>query len=152
MEKGQQPDKGGGVMQVPKPKHNRRVRKRGDRSKFSKMIREGIKEKYNNQCAMCSRNACHVHHVMPRSRSGRNVFTNGLLLCAPCHRAIHDDGTKLKYWIDQFKIEYGRNFYKDKADLVMEYKTDKIKEMDEEARIWVKFNNEWGWDDETMFS
>jgi 5-methylcytosine-specific restriction endonuclease McrA len=136
---------------TPKPSHSRKAKKRGDRSKFSKMVRDEIKEKYNNQCAMCSKLAFHVHHVYPRSRGGRNVYTNGLLLCAACHRQVHEDDKLLKHWIDTFKKKYGRNFYKDKEDLVWEYKTDQISEMDEEARLWVKFNNKWGISDEDMF-
>jgi hypothetical protein len=126
----------------PKPSHGRRVKKRGDRSKFSKMVRDLIKEKYNNQCAQCGKNACHVHHTMPRSRGGRNVFTNGLLLCNDCHKSVHAENDLLKYWIDEFKKLYGRNFYRDKEDLIFEYKTDQLKELDEEVQKWVRFNDE----------
>jgi hypothetical protein len=136
---------------TPKPSHKRRVKKRGDRNKFSTFARDQVKEKYNNQCAMCAHRAFHVHHVMPRARGGRNVFTNGLLLCADCHREVHSDEKLLKYWIEQFKKMYGKNFYKDKDDLIFEYKTNKLNEMDEEARLWVKFNNKQGWDDENLF-
>jgi HNH endonuclease len=125
---------------VPKPSHNRRVKKRGDRSKFSKMVRDAVKEKYNNECAMCGRRACHVHHVMPRSRGGRNVFTNGLLLCNDCHKEVHTENKLLKYWINEFKEMYGKNFYKDKQDLLQEYQTDRLKETDREIEKWLKYN------------
>ena len=129
-----------GFHPVPKPSHKRRVKKRADRSKFSKMVRDAVKEHYGGQCADCGGNACHVHHVMPRSRGGRNVFTNGLLLCNDCHRSVHADNELLKYWIDKFKRAYGRNFYKDRQDLIDEYKTQDINEMDREAKRWKKFN------------
>jgi HNH endonuclease len=125
---------------VPKPSHKRRVKKRGDRSKFSKMVRDAVKEKYNHQCGMCSKHACHVHHVMPRSRGGRNVFTNGLLLCNDCHKEVHAENKLLKYWINQFKDMYGRNFYKDKQDLLQEYKTDFLKETDQDMAKWLGSN------------
>lgn len=128
------------LRQAPKPSHNRRVKKRGDRSKFSKMVRDEVKENYNNQCAMCGKLAFHVHHVQPRARGGRNVITNALLLCNDDHKKVHADETLLKYWISEFKKMYGRNFYKDKEDLIFEYKTDQLKELDEEVQMWVKFN------------
>jgi hypothetical protein len=123
---------------VPKPTSNRRVKKTGERSKFSKMVRDAVKEKYNGQCAICGNRAFHVHHVMPRSRGGRNVFTNGLLLCAACHKAVHEENKLLKYWINQFKDMYGKNFYKDREDLIWEYKTDQFKESDMEISTWLK--------------
>jgi HNH endonuclease len=129
---------------VPKPQHKRRVKKRGDRSKFSKMVRDAVKEHFNHQCAMCSKRACHVHHVMPRSRGGRNVFTNGLLLCNDCHKKVHADNKLLKYWIDKFKEMYGKNFYKDREDLIREYHTEDLKEINGEVERWMKYNEKFG--------
>jgi hypothetical protein len=116
------------------------------------MVRDAIKEKYNGQCAICGNRAFHVHHVMPRSRGGRNVFTNGILLCAPCHQRVHEDETLLKYFIEMHKKLYGKNFFRDKEDLIFKYKTDKLAGMDEEARMWVKYNKQWGHGDEVMFN
>jgi hypothetical protein len=126
---------------VLKPSHSRRVKKRADRSKFSKMVRDQVKEKYNNQCANCSSRACHVHHVQPRARGGRNVITNALLLCNDCHKQVHADNDLLNHWIEVFKKQYGKNFYRDKEDLIFEYKTDQLKELDEEVQMWIKFND-----------
>lgn len=125
---------------IPKPSHSRRVKKRGERSKFSKMVRDQVKEDYNNQCANCSKRAYHVHHVYPRSRGGRNVITNALLLCNDCHKQVHADNDILMYWIEEFKKKYGRNFYRDKEDLIWEYKTDQLKELDEEVQRWLRYN------------
>jgi hypothetical protein len=77
---------------------------------------------------------------MPRSRGGRNVVTNGLLLCNDCHKHVHADNDLLQYWIEEFKKMYGRNFYRDREDLIWEYKTDQLKELDEEVQMWIKFN------------
>ena len=125
---------------VPKPSHNRRVKKRGDRSKFSKMVRDEIKKKYDNKCAMCFKQACHVHHVMPRSRGGRNVITNGLLLCNSCHKEVHADDRLLRNWIEQFRKEYGPLFFMDKEDLESKYLARELKEDQREVREWMKHN------------
>jgi predicted restriction endonuclease len=95
---------------VPKTSHNRRVKKRGDRSKFSKMVRDEVKEKYDNQCANCSRRACHVHHVQPRARGGRNVITNALLLCNDCHKQVHADNDLLNHWIKSIQETIWKEF------------------------------------------
>lgn len=136
---------------TPKPKHKRRVKKRGDRSKFSKMVRDKVKEHFNNQCAQCGKLAFHVHHVTPRSSSGRNVFTNGMLLCANCHRLVHADNDLLKYWKNVFKEKYGPLYFMDKEDLEHKYLTQELREQDQEVRLWVKFNNKQGCSDENMF-
>lgn len=125
---------------VPKPSHNRRVPKRGDRSKFSKMVRDQVKEDFNNQCAMCFQSACHVHHVMPRSRSGRNVYTNALLLCNNCHKAVHAQDKLLRYWIKEYKKKYGPLFFMDKQDLEAKYLANELKEHWKEVREWKKYN------------
>lgn len=125
---------------VPKPQHNRRVKKCGDRSKFSKMVRDKVKEQYDNQCAQCGGRACHVHHVMPRARGGRNVFTNGLLLCNDCHKAVHADNDLLKGWISKFKQMYGKNFFRDYEDLQHEYRETLLNEDNREVREWMKYN------------
>jgi 5-methylcytosine-specific restriction endonuclease McrA len=127
---------------APKPTSKRRVKKTAERSKFSKMVRDAIKEKHNGLCAICSNRAFHVHHVMPRARGGRNVITNATLLCAACHRKVHEDEQLLKYFIEKHKKLFGKNFYKDREDLIWEYKTDQFKEMGKEVEMWVKYNGE----------
>lgn len=114
---------------VPKPQHKRKAPKRGERSKFSKMIRDQVKEKYNGLCQMCSKRGCHVHHVMPRARGGRNVLTNALLLCNECHKEIHANEAYLKHWIELFREEYGPDFYKDEQDLIKEYQDKRLQEI-----------------------
>lgn len=125
---------------VAKPNHKRRVKKRADRSKFSKMVRDQVKEHFNNQCANCGNRAVHCHHVMPRSRSGRNVFTNALLLCNDCHKEVHANNGLLKFWINVHKKKYGKNFFKDKQDLERDYQTDRLSEDEEDIREWMKYN------------
>jgi hypothetical protein len=38
---------------IPKPSHNRRVKKRGDRNKFTKYVRDQVKEHFNHTCQEC---------------------------------------------------------------------------------------------------
>jgi 5-methylcytosine-specific restriction endonuclease McrA len=124
----------------PKPVHNRRVKKRGDRSKFSKMVRDEVKKLYDNQCQLCGKLAFDVHHCMPRSRSGRNVFTNATLLCAACHRQVHADDKLLKHFIDKHKKMYGKNFFRDKEDLEFMQLNQELQHEDKELKEREKHN------------
>jgi 5-methylcytosine-specific restriction endonuclease McrA len=103
-------------MMVPKPNHNRRVPKRGDRSKFSKQTRHQVYERENGLCQNCGGRGSEVHHVFPRSRSGRNVITNALLLCDTCHRLIHKENALMDFWIDKYTDIYGEKFWHDEYD------------------------------------
>ena len=127
---------------APKTEYKRKVPKRGDRSKFSKFVRDQVKDHFNDTCQMCGGHGFHVHHVMPRSRSGRNVFTNGLLLCNGCHKKIHADNELLKRWIETFKKLYGPLFFMDLEDLKARYRTQDLREEDREVREWRRYNAE----------
>lgn len=98
------------------PNHRRRVPKRRNRSKFSKTVRDQILEAENNTCQTCGNLATQIHHVMPRGRQGRGVYTNGMAVCNGCHRKIHDDNDLLNYWINVYADRYGADFYKDEWD------------------------------------
>jgi HNH endonuclease len=107
---------------VDKPVYKRYKPKRADRGKFSEKVRIQIKDHFNRTCQGCGiqREHLHIHHVMPKgSGVGRGVFTNGLLVCNPCHRKIHDekDQTLLKFWQDVFRKKYGVNYFRDTQDL-----------------------------------
>lgn len=105
----------------PKTTYKRVKRKRVDRGKFSDKVRKEIKEHFNNQCQECYGKGIHIHHVKPKgSGVGRGVFTNGLLVCNPCHQKIHADPDRLKYWQDEYRKLYGKNYFKDKEDLIQE--------------------------------
>jgi hypothetical protein len=129
-----------GFHPVPKPSHSRRVKKRGDRSKFSKMVRDAVKEKYNNQCAECGGKGLHLHHVTFRSQGGRGVVSNALLLCNQCHKYIHLNEERALYWREAFKKEYGPLYFMDKEDLEYKYLTQELREEDKTVREWKKHN------------
>ena len=128
------------VRSVPKPRHKRRVDPQVVRGKFSKMIRDEVKAKYNNQCAMCGKRGCHIHHVMPKGRGGRGVITNALLLCNGCHREIHAEDKLLRHWIRQFAEMYGKHFYHDRDDLQTIYRTEFGKKSNQEVQKWLEHN------------
>ena len=102
---------------VPKPRAKRRVPKRANRNNFTKSVRNQVYKRDNGICQMCKGKGTEIHHVMFKSRGGRGVFTNGLTLCQPCHRKVHNSGDLTDYWIDVFVDRYGPNFYKDKWEL-----------------------------------
>ena len=129
------------VRSVPKKvKHKRRVDKQEIRGKFTKMIRDEVKARYNNQCAMCGKRACHIHHVYGKGRGGRGVITNALLVCNKCHREIHDEDKLLRHWIRIFKEMYGKHFYHDRADLEFIYRTEFNKKSNREVQRWLEHN------------
>lgn len=122
-------------------KHNRRVDKRGDRTKFSKFVRDAVKEHFDNKCQMCFGKGIHLHHVQPKSSGvGRGVFTNALLLCNKCHRKVHDDDSLLRKWKEVYRKKYGPLYFMDADDLKAKYLSQELKREDREVREWVKHN------------
>jgi hypothetical protein len=128
------------MPQVPKPSHNRKAPKLSERSKFSKMVRDRVKEEQENLCQQCGRKGVHLHHVKPRSGGGRGVFTNALLLCNPCHVQIHKDNDLLKYWQKRFREMYGPVYYFDWEDFEQRFLERILKETDPEVIEWKKHN------------
>lgn len=45
-----------------------------------------------NSCELCGwdKARCDVHHRTPRSRGGKNVLSNAIVLCPNCHRIAHE--------------------------------------------------------------
>jgi hypothetical protein len=124
----------------PKPSHSRKVKKKGDRGKFSKMVRDEIKKHFDDTCQECGGKGLHIHHVCFRSQSGRGVFSNGLLLCNNCHKRIHLDNDRALYWREVFKKQYGPLYYMDKEDLEYKQLTQELQKEDKEVKEWVEHN------------
>jgi len=101
---------------IEKPNHNRRVPKQEQRNKFSKSIRHKVYERENGSCQNCGGRGSEVHHVVPRSRGGRGVISNALLLCDNCHRLIHKENELMDFWISNYTDRYGVNFWHDEYD------------------------------------
>jgi predicted restriction endonuclease len=126
---------------VPKPSFNRRVKKRGDRSKFSKMVRDEVKEYFDNKCQMCGGKGIHLHHVQPKgSGIGRGVYTNALLLCNNCHKQVHADDKLLRKWKEVYRKKFGPLYFMDADDLKMKYLTQELREEDRSVKEWEKHN------------
>jgi hypothetical protein len=124
----------------PKPKHNRRVKKRGDRSVFSKLVRSEVKKHFNDACQECGGKGLHLHHVCFRSAGGRGVFTNALLLCNGCHKFIHENHERALYWREVFKKKYGNCYFMDKEDLDYKQLNQELQQEDKELEEWEKHN------------
>lgn len=106
--------------EVSKPNHNRGKRKRKNRSEFPDRVRKQIIDDQDGQCQICGRPTTHIHHVWPRGRGGRGVYTNGLLACHNCHNPLIHNGPFLDYYINLFTTKFGPDFYKDDDDLKSE--------------------------------
>jgi 5-methylcytosine-specific restriction endonuclease McrA len=48
--------------------------------------RAGVLARDGRRCAYCNAVASTVDHVFPRSRGGRNTWTNTVAACAPCNQ------------------------------------------------------------------
>lgn len=101
---------------VPKNPYKRRKPTRRKRNNFSKKIKQEVYDEVDGKCQQCGGRGEQVHHVMPRSRGGRGVKTNALLLCHSCHETVHRNNDLLNDWIRHYKSFYGDNFYKDEWD------------------------------------
>lgn len=102
---------------VPKPNYKRKKPTRKQRGEFSPQVRQDITDRDEGLCRVCGGLGGQIHHVQPKgSGKGRGVFTNGMLVCQPCHADIHKHYGKLKFWQRVFAELYGPNFYKDEWD------------------------------------
>lgn len=102
---------------VPKPQYKRKAPRRAKRNNFTKETRKAIYERDYGMCQQCGGLGTEIHHVRFRSQSGRGVFTNGLTLCTPCHRKVHEDAELAEYWMNVFTDRYGPVFWKDEYDV-----------------------------------
>src|SRR5699024_2989739 len=96
--------------------YKRRKPKRKQRAEFSAKVRKQIMDDNNNSCQMCGGRATQIHHVVPRGRQGRGVYTNGMGICNGCHTLIHQDNELLNDWIELYAEKYGTEFQKDEFD------------------------------------
>jgi len=104
------------INPVPKPKRRRLKPTRRRRNEFSRELRQEILLERDGVCQQCGGIGTEIHHVMPRARSGRGVKTNALLVCASCHRQIHQQPDLLQEWIKHYRSMYGDDFYMDEWD------------------------------------
>ena len=100
-----------------KPKHKRRVPKQAERNSFSEKVRKEVDARSKGICEYCHcKRATQRHHVVPRSRMGRGVYTNAIHMCYECHKLPHNSEEVMQELIEMYTQKYGKNFYKDEWD------------------------------------
>lgn len=55
-----------------------------------KWSKSGVLRRDKHICAFCSGKATTIDHVMPRSRGGKNGWTNTVAACSPCNNKKRD--------------------------------------------------------------
>lgn len=105
------------VRAVPKPTFKRSKPTRKQRNNFSREVRKQIYERDEGKCQECGGIGTEIHHVKFRSQGGRGVFSNGVLLCANCHRKVHQLRELAEKWRNIMEERYGPNYYKDSWDM-----------------------------------
>lgn len=97
--------------------HHNSTPNRKDRAEFPAKVVKELKEEVGEFCQCgCGRIANETHHVMPRTRDGRGVKTNGMRVNTICNRRFHDNEEELQYWIKVYKKRYGDYFWYDEQE------------------------------------
>lgn len=97
--------------------HHNRKPSTADRAEFpAKVVQELIKEARGRCQCGCGRPDNETHHVMPRTRGGRGVKTNGMRVNSMCNQRIHANEDELQYWISVYRDRHGENFWFDEQD------------------------------------
>ena len=93
---------------------------------FSQKTRKIIKERDGHCCIFCgSTQMLSIAHLVPRSRSGLGIESNGALLCAQCH----------------FTADQGADYFKRKAinDRLRTYLQELYPEVHDSDRVFHKY-------------
>lgn len=91
---------------------------------------EYIKTRQNGKCAICSEPIEHIHHIVPRSKSGSDSVKNLVGLCKHCHDMVHKDESLLKSIKQQYKISL--------LNTVMPYLLDEFANLTKQMNIEMK--------------
>lgn len=80
-----------------------------------KKIREKALERDRYSCAKCKeRKFLHIHHLVPRSKGGKDEPSNLVTLCEKCHSAIHIER----------QVSLGKRFLEYCRDLLLKFKRE----------------------------
>ena len=78
----------------------------------NKDIRFRVLDRDNYQCQVCDKTpSAQVHHIIPRSKGGRDELSNLITLCDKCHMLVSPVPDRLisGLWkIPQDKVKFGR--------------------------------------------
>lgn len=89
----------------PKPVHNRRVPKRGKRTKFSTSVRKAIVKRDKGLCVRCGSPYDNIHHITFASQGGLGTVDNGVCVCFSCHEWAHS-GREGREWFEQYREQH----------------------------------------------
>jgi hypothetical protein len=119
--------------------HNR-TPSRKERAEFpQKVVKELIEEAGGRCQCSCGRPDNETHHVMPRTRDGRGVKTNGMRVNSICNTRFHDNEEELQKWIAIYTEKYGQYFWYDEQDWEDYYKKqEQIKAQEQMEREFVE--------------
>ena len=88
---------------------------------IKKQLRQKVYRRDGWACALCSNpQGIQAHHMIPRSKGGKDTEMNLITLCTYCHFAIHGDALDAKNdaerdywqkWTEQEAIEYLADYY-----------------------------------------
>jgi hypothetical protein len=97
--------------------HHQSNPSRADRAEFPRNVIEELIIETDGKCQCCGiRVAETTHHVMPRGRNGRGVKTNAMRLSWTCHDRIQTSEEELQYWMSEWELKYGANYWFDEQD------------------------------------
>lgn len=104
-------------MQVPKPKHKRRVPTQKQRNAISKEQYQLALDWFGDSCSICNSKPIELHHIRYRSAGGRGGYRNLIPLCKHHHDKAHKDAG-FSQSLHQERVEaFGEYFYMDAHDL-----------------------------------
>lgn len=103
-------------MEVPKPQRKRFKPKRKKRGTFSAETKQRVYANQNGLCFLCNAAGGEFHHCRFKSKLGRGVYTNCLLLCHKCHREVHQNRKLADSLREHMRDLHGADYYKDDWD------------------------------------
>ncbi|MFB6472994.1 HNH endonuclease [Paenibacillus glucanolyticus] len=97
--------------------HHKGRPSRADRAEFPASVVKELIEEAGGLCQCgCGRPDTETHHVMPRTRDGRGVKTNGMRVNGVCNQRFHANEEELQHWINVYTGRYGPYFWYDDQD------------------------------------
>jgi 5-methylcytosine-specific restriction endonuclease McrA len=88
---------GGVIQRIAKRRPSRLDAREASRAKEAnwRKVTAAVKARDKGQCRLCPVKGHHCHHIEFRSRGGKDVPENLVLLCATCHSDVHAHVIKL---------------------------------------------------------
>ena len=111
-------------------------------SGITKALRNIVAERDGYTCIFCTNGYTDVHHVIPRSRGGRNVPHNLISVCRMCHMRLHNEVRISSLDKDEMElrmVQYISDYYADDEDFWLDVgKFNKLVRDEELSRKMVK--------------